>query len=211
LSLYPAMLRLTGRRCVVVGGGTVAARKVDRLLAAGASVTVVAPTVGPELATKASDGSIRWEQRQYRVGDLAGATLAFSATDSREVNAAVGQEAEQANVPVNLADDPVASTLQIPAVLEREDLSIAISTGGRSPAFARRLREDLERVLSPERLALLELYAELRDELRATGHSTGQANWEAADDRVLELLRSGQRREARRTLREQVRGSAVEA
>jgi siroheme synthase-like protein len=198
------MLRLDGKKCLVVGGGQVATRKVQRLAATGAEVTVVAPDLSPELAAMVASGRVGWEQRAYQKKDLDGAALVFAATDRHTVNAAVGRDCEQSNIPVNLADDPVGSTFQVPAVVERQDLLLAISTGGRSPAFARQLRQELERALSPERLELLELYAELRDEWRRTGRPTTEAAWETLDEQALSLLRRGRRAEARQLLFAQV-------
>jgi precorrin-2 dehydrogenase/sirohydrochlorin ferrochelatase len=198
------MLRLEGHLCLMVGGGAVAARKVERLLDAEAAVRVVAPLLSSKLARLTEAGRIDWMQREYRGGDLVGATLAFAATSSAAVNRAVAAEAAERGIPVNVADDRLASTFQVPAQVARGGVSLAISTAGRSPAYARRLREELERFLSPERLALLDLYADLRSDLVQQGQSVDGRAWSAADDRALELLRAGRRAEASNLLREQV-------
>ena len=202
--LYPAMLRLAGKRCVVVGGGRVATRKILPLLDTGAEVTVVAPAFEPPLEGYAGGGRLQLERRPYRRGDLAGATLAFAATDSRTVNAAVADEAAELGLPVNVADDPTASTFHVPAVSRPHGLTIALSTGGRSPAFARRLRQEIDELLTPERIGLLELYAELRSGLAEQADPAHSPDWSATDDQVLGLLRQGRRREARQLLRKQV-------
>lgn len=202
--LYPAMLRLAGRLCLIVGGGVVAGRKVERLLAADAAVRVVAPLLSPTLARLTEAGRIDWSPREYQVGDLVGATLAFAATSSAVVNLAVAAEAAELGIPVNVADAQLASTFQVPAQVARGGVTLAVSTAGRSPAYARRLREELERFLSPERLALLDLYADLRSDLVQQGQSVDGRAWSAADDRALELLRAGRRAEASALLREQV-------
>jgi precorrin-2 dehydrogenase/sirohydrochlorin ferrochelatase len=202
--LYPAMLRIAGRRCVVIGGGRIATRKVAPLLEAGASVLLIAPNCGPQLEAVGKQGRVRWEPRAYRAGDLEGAALVFAATDSPAVNAAVAAEAKARDIPVNVADDPTASTFHVPAVVEREGLVLTVSTGGRSPAFARRLRLEIEALLSPERLALLELYAELRASLGEQDLRPDGSAWEAADERALDLLRAGRPDEARRVLERQV-------
>ena len=168
--LYPAMLRLDGRRCVMVGGGRVAARKVGSLLEAAADVVVIAPACDPLIEVRAAEHRLAVIRRPYRRGDLTGAWLAFAATDSRAVNAEVAAEAERLGIPANVADNPARSSFQVPATVHRGDVTVAASTGGRSPAFARRLRHEIERLLTPGRLALLELYAELRD--RAPGRWT---------------------------------------
>ena len=201
--LYPAMLRLEGKHCLVIGAGQVAARKVARLVASGARVTVIAPTVEAEVQSLADQGRVKVIRRPYRRGDLVGGTLACAATDSRTVNAAVADEAAELGLLVNVADDPTASTMHVPAVMEQSGLTLAISTGGRSPAFARLLREQLEAVLTPERLALLELYAELRGVLQEQGRPFPAEALRLLDDRALELLRQGRRAEARQLLRQQ--------
>lgn len=198
---YAAMLRLAGQRCVIVGGGTVAARKLGPLLAAGAEVVVIAPEIGPAIERAALEGRVELARRAYRRGDLGSAALAFVATDSRAVNAAVADEARRQGIPVNVADDPAGSTFHVPAVLRRADLTVAISTDGRSPAFARRLRQEIEQVLTPQRLALLDLYAELRAELAEAGRPTAEAAWDAVDGQALQLLREGRRSEAEQLVR----------
>jgi precorrin-2 dehydrogenase len=203
-ALYPAMLRLAGHLCLMVGGGAVAERKVERLLAADARVRVVAPLLSSNLARLTETGRLDWVQRDYRGGDLVGATLAFAASSSAAVNLAVAAEAAERGIPVNVADDGLASTFQVPAQVARGGVTLAISTAGRSPAYARRLREELERFLSPERLALLDLYADLRSDLVQQGKSVDGRAWSAADDRALELLRAGRRAEASDLLRQQV-------
>ena len=202
--LYPAMLRIEGQPCVVVGGGQVAARKISRLLESGAAVRVIAPELSPALQALVEEGRLRLERREYQSGDLAGATLAFAATSSREVNATVAREAQARGIPVNVADDPQASTFQVPAVAERDGLTVAISTSGRSPAFARRFREEIEALFSPEKLALLDLYAELRESLPHPRPPADGRVWTAAHEDALELLRRGRADDARRLLRERV-------
>ena len=202
--LYPAMHRLEGRRCVIVGGGKVGARKVAPLLDAGAEVLVIAPTFETVLVQQAAEGLLRLEHRPYRRGDLQGATLAFAATDSRTVNAAVADDATELGIPVNVADDPAASTFYVPAAFRQGGVTIAISTGGRSPAFARRLRQEIDQLLTPERLALLELYVELRMSLAEEGRATAAGSWDQVDEEALQLLRKGKRVEARQLLRQRV-------
>ncbi|MGH3148329.1 MAG: precorrin-2 dehydrogenase/sirohydrochlorin ferrochelatase family protein, partial [Rubrobacter sp.] len=129
--LYPIFLNLSGRRCVVVGGGEVAGRKARKLLQAGAEVVVIAPEIHPDL-TRAG---LETQQRAYRDGDLEGAHLAFTATDSREVNAAVALEAGERGIPVNVADRPSDGDFARPSTLRRGRHQVAVSTGGASPAL----------------------------------------------------------------------------
>jgi precorrin-2 dehydrogenase/sirohydrochlorin ferrochelatase len=205
------MLRLENKHCVVIGGGQVAARKVVRLVASGARVTVIAPTVEGEVQNLADQARIKIVRRPYRRGDLVGATLAYAATDSRTVNAAVADEANELGLLANVADDPATSTVHVPAVLEHSGLTLAISTGGRSPAFARLLREQLEAVLTPERLALLELYAELRGVLQEQGRPFPTEALRELEGQALDLLRQGRRPEARQLLRQQALSPAERA
>src|SRR5579883_409655 len=199
---YPVCLDLRGRPCVVIGGGSVAARKVEGLLACGARVTVVAPALTPALQALLDAGRIAVRPRPYADGDLAGAALAIAATDERDVNARVAAEARARGVWLNAADDPERCDVILPAVIRRGDLPIAISTCGRSPALARRVREDLERLLPPEYAALLPLLAEVRAELRQEGVDVPPERWQSAvDDYVLDRLRAGDLAGARARLR----------
>ncbi len=158
--LYPIFLDLSGRRCVVVGGGEVANRKARKLLQARARVTVISPEIGAELESVA----LEVHRRPYREGDLEGAYLAFAATDSREVNAAVAREAEERGVPVNVVDRPSEGNFALPSTLRRGRLQVAVSTGGASPTLARRIRNELEEVFGPEWAGIVE---ELRKNRRS--------------------------------------------
>jgi precorrin-2 dehydrogenase/sirohydrochlorin ferrochelatase len=200
---YPLVLRLAGRHCVVVGGGAVATRKVQGLLASGATITVIAPDLSTELEDLVTAGRLRAERRPFEPADLDGAVLAFAATDSREVNRAVAEAARVRGVLVNIADDPAHCDFTVPALVRRGEIALAVSTGGRSPAFARFLREQLEGWLTDSRCELLELLAELRRELRADGAPVDASRWQAAiaDDGVTAALETGDRDAARRRLR----------
>lgn len=138
------MIDLSGRLSVVVGGGTVAERKVETLLGFGAEILVVSPTLTPSLEELYRTGRILVERRPYREGDLERAFLAIGATDDREVNRRLSEEAKRRGIPVNIVDDPLLSTFIAPSIVKRGDLVIAISTGGASPALAKRIRQELE-------------------------------------------------------------------
>jgi precorrin-2 dehydrogenase/sirohydrochlorin ferrochelatase len=199
---YPVCLDLRDRPCVVIGGGTVAARKVEGLLECGARVTVVAPLLAPALQALLDAGQITARLRPYADGDLDGAALAIAATDEREVNALVAAEARARGVWLNAADDPERCDFILPAVIRRGDLQIAISTGGRSPALARRVREDLERLLPAEYADLLPVLADVRAELREEGVDVPPERWQTAlDEYVLSRLRAGDLAGARERLR----------
>ena len=196
--LYPVNLVVEGRRCLVVGGGAVAARKVAGLLACGAAVHVVAPDVGDEV--RALPG-VTFSERPYRAGDLEGFRLVVAATDDRAVNGAVYRDAEAAGVWVNGADDPEHCSFTLPSVVRRGSLLVTVSTGGRSPALARWLRQRLEREIGPEYAVLLDLLATERETIKASGRSTEDLDWQSAlDSDMLGLIRSGDLTHARERL-----------
>lgn len=196
--LYPVNLRVAGRSCLVVGGGPVAVTKVQGLLDADATVDVVAPAIVDELRGRADVGII---ERAYDAADLDGRWLVITATDDPEVNARVAADATARGLWVNSADDPANCSFTLPARVRRGDLLIAISTGGRSPAMASWVRRWIEDQLGPEHEALLDLLADVRDELRAAGTPTEPLDWQSAvDSGTLELIRQGHIREAKERL-----------
>ena len=180
MGYYPVLLDLAGRRCVMVGGGIIAGRRVDGLLTAGASVTVISPRLTRTLAALAAEGRIDHEAREYRDGDLDGADLAFVATDAGEVNAAVAREARARGVWINAADDPARCTFILPALVRRGDLTVAVATGGSSPALARAIREELETYLTDDYATLAVIAAEARREVRAAGRPVTADAWRRA-------------------------------
>lgn len=167
MTYYPVFLRLEGERCVVIGGGEVAERKVDSLLAAGARVTLVAPALTPGLAERVARAEIDHVHRAYRDGDLQGARLAYAATDDEALHAELADAAAAAGVLLNVVDRPPWCSFIVPAVLRRGELMIAVSTGGGSPALAGRVRDDIDRGLGPEYERALDVLARLRAHLRA--------------------------------------------
>jgi precorrin-2 dehydrogenase/sirohydrochlorin ferrochelatase len=164
--LYPMMVDLAGRRCLVVGGGAVAERKATLLAECGAAVEVVSPAATPRLAALAASGAVRLRRRPVRASDLKGAFLVFVTTDDREVNRKVAERVGGAGGLVNVADDPGACSFLVPSVLRRGDLTIAISTGGGSPALAKKLRLRLEETIGPEYEAFLASLRLLRERAR---------------------------------------------
>jgi siroheme synthase-like protein len=201
---YPVVLRVAGRRCVVVGGGAVAARKARALAEAGAEIVVVAPDVAPEIETLAGIGKLRVERRRFAPSDLDGAFVAFAATNLREVNQAVAGAASQRGVLVNVSDDPSSSDFANPSVVRRQDVTVAVSTGGRSPAFARFLREQLQEWLSDSRCTMLGLAAEIRRELLGKGTPPTPEQWREAlnDPQMLDAIEAGDDEAARQRVRE---------
>ena len=195
---YPLMLDLRGRLCAVIGGGAVAEGKVARLLEAKADVTVVSPAVTPPLAAWARAGRIGHVARCYAPGDLDGQALAFVAVGDGTVAAAVAAEGRRRGVWVNAADDPARCDFILPSVLRRGRLTVAVSTGGASPALARAIREDLEARFPDDYAPLLELVAEVRREMRAASARVPLTAWRRAlDPELRRLVADGDRVAAR--------------
>jgi siroheme synthase-like protein len=195
---FACFLDLAGRPCVVIGGGAVAERKVRLLLDAGACVTVVSPALTSGLAALAATDGVRHLARPYRAGDLRGAVLAFAATGDPVVSAAVSLEGRRRRVWVNAADDPVHCDFILPSVLRRGRLTVAVSTGGASPAVARAVREELEQVLTTDHAALLDVASDVRADLRARGMSADAERWRGALGRPVRRLAAAGRTEAAR-------------
>jgi len=195
---YPVNLVLEGRRCLVVGGGRVAVRKVEGLLACGAQVQVVALRLDPELI---DNPEVTCDQRAWEVDDLLGVWLVIAATDDPMVNRAVYQAGERAGIWVNGADDPANCSFTLPSVARRGDLQVAVSTGGRSPALASWLRRRYEAELGPEYAVLLDLLSTEREGFKAAGRSTEGLDWQSAlDSDMLSLIRNGDLSHARERL-----------
>lgn len=202
---YPVFLDLRERRCIVIGGGEMAAEKARGLRAAGARVFVVAARPGPAIAAMARAGELRLRRRTYRDGDLAGAVLAIAAGDDPDEREAVWREAERRGVPLNSVDDPPRCGFIAPAVVRRGALTVAISTAGRAPALAVRLRQRLEHDLGPEHARFLDLSAEVRAPLaaRCPDPALRRDLWYAlVDSDALDLLRRGDETGARRRFAE---------
>ena len=196
--LYPVNLVVDGRRCLVVGGGRVAAGKVRNLRTCGAIVHVVATEVGDEIAAMPD---VTIERRPYRRGEVAGYRLVVAATGDPEVNAAVFGDGEAAGVWVNSADDPARCSFTLPSVVRRGPLTLTVSTGGHSPALSRWLADRFGRVIGPEYAVLLELLSAERSAAQADGRSTESLDWQKAlDSDMLALIKSGQVEQARERL-----------
>jgi precorrin-2 dehydrogenase len=177
--LYPAFLSLRGKVCAVVGGGSVAARKVRSLLATGASIVVISPQLHAELQELLSQCLIRSIPSNYAVEHLDGTHIVFAATNDAEVNQLVAQDAHARGLWVNVADNPALSDFYVPATLHRDDLTVAISTGGSSPAFARYVRELLEQTLSEALGQALEMLAQARPLILAQPKEQQAALWDS--------------------------------
>ena len=165
LRYYPINIDLQGQRVVIVGGGAVAARKAKRLVSAGARLTVVAPRLDAALAALAAAGSLTHLDRVYHPGDLAGALLAFAATDDAELNRSVAAEARERGILIDIVDAPRLSSFTTPATLQRGDLLITVSTAGGSPSLSRRIISELEPLFGAEYAEAVALLGSVREKI----------------------------------------------
>ncbi|HEX5369042.1 MAG TPA: bifunctional precorrin-2 dehydrogenase/sirohydrochlorin ferrochelatase [Dehalococcoidia bacterium] len=188
MAYYPIFVEMKGRKILVVGGGNVAQDKVRGLLAAEADVTVVSPDLSPALRDLADAARIKHEAHAYRDGDLEGYEACFVATDDGAVNARVAADGKRRGIWVNAADDPANCDFILPSVVRQGPVVVAASTGGGSPALARRLREDLTAFLAEDYAPLAELLAEVRLEIRRKGLVIDSETWQSAIDARLRAL-----------------------
>jgi precorrin-2 dehydrogenase/sirohydrochlorin ferrochelatase len=202
---YPVFLNLKGKRVVVIGGGEVAERRVESLLDTGASITVISPSVTPRLASLAESQLIGLQKRPYTQGDCSGAALVLSATDDSEASVAVWNEASGAGLLVNTADEPTLCDFIMPAVVRRGELTVAISTGGTSPALASRLRQEFSKMLGPEYSRLVELLGRARLEVRErfhNGRDRKALHYRILDSDIMACLKQDDGEGAERRLRQ---------
>ena len=167
---YPVSLDIKNRKCLVVGGGSVGTRKVKTLLECGAKVTVVSPVVSVKLLELAGNGSIFLKKRPYRETDLDEMFLVIGTTDDEELNRQISKDAEKLNMLCNIADRPEVCNFILPSIVNRGDLTISISTSGKSPALAKRLRIELEEQFGNEYAELLRLMGAIRKKLLSQKH-----------------------------------------
>ena len=167
---YPVNLDIRNRKCLVVGGGEVGTRKVITLLECGAFVTVVSINASEKLLKLAESGIIEIKRRPYTGSDLGGMFLVICATDDEELNRQVGRDAGKINMLCNIADRPESCNFILPALVKRGDLVIAVSTSGKSPAFAKKIRKDLEKQYGVEYADFLKLMGAIRKKLLSNSH-----------------------------------------
>ena len=196
---YPLFVNIGGKKCLVVGGGEVALRKVQALLEHGANVEVVSPVLCPELSRMAREGTIQALERDYKPEDLQDALIAIAATDDAKANESVAAEARRRGILVNVVDDPQHSDFIAPSYFRRGDVTVAVSTSGRSPALARKIRSELEKQFGTEYARLALLANEVRHELKQQGVTVGNDAWQEVLDLhpLIELLKYGKRHEAK--------------
>ena len=178
MKYYPVNLDMTNKRCVIVGGGEIAERKVERLLECGAQVTVVSKSLTPVLKTRKKTGQMDHIDRDYEDQALDGAFMVIGATNRNDVNERISKDAMTRGLLVNIVDDPDRCNFILPSLVQQGDLSIAISTGGKSPALAKKLRKELEKQYGPEYQTLLVIMGILRKRILA-------GDQRAADNKVV--------------------------
>lgn len=199
MPFYPVNLQINNRSCIVVGGGTVAERKVRSLLAAGACVSVLSPELTPKLSELAQAKKIIHIARVYEAGDVAGFFIVICATDNEEVNKRAAEEASRIGALVNVADAPELGNFSVPSQILRGDLLITVSTGGKSPALARVLSLELADRYGPEYGEYLDLVARVRVKMKKNKQSSKEREtfWrQTIDSEVINLLRNGKIKEA---------------
>lgn len=205
---YPAFLNIEDRPCVVIGGGAVAEQKVKLLLRSKATIKVISPDFTPGLQELGEKGKIDLVQRRYQHGDLFGQFIATAATNNNSVNEAIFREANERGIPVNVVDVTRLCSFIVPAVVRRGNITFAISTGGKSPAMARKVREDLERFFPEEYGKLLELVAEVREDFKKSGEKFDPETWnKALNSNVMDVIKNGKRRDAKALILSMLRGT----
>lgn len=202
--LYPLFMKIAGRPCLVAGGGAVALRKVGGLLAAGAAVTVVSPEVTAELHNLFRQGRIAWRQKPFAAADLDGRFFVMAATDDPAVNAGIAALCRERAIPVNVADEPELCDFLVPSVVRRGSLAVAVSTEGKSPLLARKLREELEQQLPAAYDEFLELLGRQREAVKQLPDARRREAVLRAlvYSDILDLLAAGNKQEAQERIQQ---------
>jgi precorrin-2 dehydrogenase/sirohydrochlorin ferrochelatase len=209
---YPIFIDIEDRSVVIIGGGEVCTRKAETMLRYGARVTVVSPAFTAELEGWAGEGRVVLQRKRYDPADLDGANLVIASTDDTAINEQIAADCRARRVPVNVVDVTPLCEFIVPAILEKGSVQIAVSTGGKSPALARTLKEDLQRTIGPE-------YAEVNDALGTLRESAKSVLPTDVDRKkffdgiiargILDMLRAGKRREAYETIADACKAAGV--
>lgn len=197
---YPIFIDLTEKRCLVIGGGRIAERKVKMLVEYGAKVSVISPELSLVLEQMARDGEIEIKKRKFTPGDTEGFTLVIAATNAKQVNAQIVEETKTNNILCNIVDRPDLCSFIAPSVIRRGPLQIAISTGGNSPALSKAIRQKIETEIGEEYGKLAELLGNLRDEIKeefSDNEAARSSIWGKIvySEEILSLLREGRYKE----------------
>ena len=194
---YPVFLNLAGKRCVIIGGGTIAEGKISTLKETGAQVTIISPEATPAIQKMAEKGVVEWTARKYQPGDLKGAFLGIAATDIRQVNQQIFQEAKERGVVLNVVDDPDLCAFITPSIVKRGPVTVAISTGGTSPALARKLRETLAGSPALDWADLAQVLSKARKVIKKRGVAVDPQRWQCClTPKLLSLAQAGHEEQA---------------
>jgi siroheme synthase-like protein len=198
-SYYPIFLDINAKKCVVVGGGKVALRKVKSLLEYGADVEVISPYLCSEMNTLVENQSIGVVRKSYQTGDLHGAFLVIAATDNSDINTDIVKECRETGVLVNVVDNAEESDFILPSSLRRGNITIAVSTSGKSPALSRKIRTHLESNFGEEYASLVLLIEEVRTEIKQQGIKVDDDDWQKALvlDLMIGLIKKGDKERAK--------------
>ena len=210
---YPIFLDIESRNVVIIGGGNVCARKAETMMNYGARVSIVSPDFTDEIERWARDGALQIRRKRYEQSDLEGANIVIASTDDQSVNEQIAADCRRRRIPVNVVDVTPLCEFIVPAIIDKGSVTLAVSTGGKSPALARTLKEDLQRLIGPE-------YAEVNDVLGTLRDSAKRVLPTDVDRKhffdgmiargILDMLREGRRREAYQTIAEACRAAGVE-
>jgi siroheme synthase-like protein len=196
---YPIYLDIEDRSVVIIGGGNVCARKAETMMKYGARVTVVSPEFTDEIEQWAREGSLSIRRKPYEAADLDGANIVIASTDDQRVNEQIAADCRARRIPVNVVDVTPLCEFIVPAIIEKGSIQIAVSTGGKSPALARTLKEDLQRAIGPEYAEVNDVLGTLREEAKRvlpTDVDRKRFFDGIIASGVLEMLRDGRRRQA---------------
>lgn len=204
MAFYPLYMDIEGKRCVVIGGGEVAERKVASLVECGADVEVISPNLTQNLRELVKAGAIEVKQRSYEPGDIESAILVIAATDDNIMNRAIHREAVENNIPVNVVDVPELCTFIVPSTIRRGDLIISISTSGSCPALAKKIRKQLQQLFGDEYANYCAVLRDFRKEVAgryAEPEERKRAIHRLIDSDVIELIKEGRTREVEERVR----------
>jgi siroheme synthase-like protein len=200
---YPIFLDIEDRNVVIIGGGNVCARKAETMMNYGARVTVIAPEFTPEIEKWAEEGTLKIRRKRYEENDLDGANIVIASTDDESVNTRIAEDCRRRRIPVNVVDVTHLCEFIVPAIIEKGSIQIAVSTGGRSPALARTLKEDLQRAIGPEYDEVNQVLGSLREAAKKTLPTDADRKRffdGIIAEGILDMLRNGKRREAYETI-----------
>ena len=207
---YPVYLNLAGKRCVICGGGAVAQGKIAALRQAGALITIISPEATPGIQRAAQRGDVEWQARKYQPGDLEGAFIAVAATNVWHVNREIYEEAERRGVLLNVVDDPDLCTFIAPSIVRRDPVTLAISTGGASPALARKMREAFAEDPNLRWADLADVLARARKVVKDRRIAIDPDRWQCCiTEELLGLAQSGRGDEALERLLSQLTDSSI--